>query len=164
MRKLALFLTAGLASACAHSPSIAPSPEADYVSPGRCGRALDAVAMATHPEAAEKATTGYLSCVATWETSPPPDLEGKLADALHRNVYPQTRREAKDILGKFFDAERLRSLPENRRDLVDYRTTLDAQILRAQAQRDTKFIAAAEKRAQSLRVLTQVLEAMDERE
>ncbi|MEO1228743.1 MAG: hypothetical protein AAFZ18_07560 [Myxococcota bacterium] len=165
MRKLALIIAAGLAPACTHHNQYsAPVTEAEYASPGRCGPALDAVAHATHPEAAEEATSRYLSCVATWDQNPPPDLEEKVAGALHRNVYPQTRRDAKDIIGKFFDADRLRELPENRRELVVYRETLDAQILRAQAQRDTKFVAAAEKRAQNLAVLTQVLEAMDERE
>lgn len=148
-------------SACATFSS--PPPRVD-VAPSRCGDSLEAVASATHPDAAVQAASGYLSCVATWESSPPPNMQAELSSALQRNVYPQTRREAADILARFFDASLLTELPDNRRDLAEYREVLDAQILRAQAERDTKFVAAAEKRAQSLRVLAQVLDSMNEPE
>ena len=148
----------GGATGCGHQP---PASASTTELTGRCGPRLAAVSSASNADLAIEATRTYLSCVATRERQPPADLEDRVEDALADNPYPQTQRRAREVLARFFDETKLRAIPETRAEMTDYLELLDAQILRARAERNETFAQAAEKRKQNLLVLGQVLDSVE---
>lgn len=128
-----------------------------------CDGRLDGVRTASSPSNASAGVRAYLACIATWTGAPPLNLSSSVSSALTANPYPRTRRMASMIHGRFFDRKLLKKLPETRAQLAPYLELLEAQTLRARAERDGRFIKAAENRAKNLDTLNRVLDTLEGR-
>jgi hypothetical protein len=154
-------LTALLLTAACSTPSPTHTRVAHVRYDRGCDMRLDTVRMATSPGAATESVRAYLGCVASHAGAPPMDLSRNVSTALAANPYPRTRRMASVIHGRFFDKKLLKKLPETRAQLGPYLELLEAQTLRARAERDERFIKAAENRAKSLDTLGRVLDTLE---
>lgn len=168
MRNLALTLLAfgGLSTGCATfgKPAANPAPPI-FVTPApvpemptEAELALQNVTSAPTPALVAGAIRKYLQLLVRQESQLPLDLEREIDRALGRNVYPRVQEMRHRLIARFTDAEVLRQMPDNVRELRDYLAVLEDQQLYCRAEGDERKADAIAARAKRLSRLLPLIE------
>jgi len=124
-----------------------------------CTAELDAIGAATHAEEGKDDVRSYLECVRD-EGAADPNLPAMVQAELDANPYPAVWREG-DIGAWFFDLATVKKAPESSAQLETAIARLDDQALARAAMGDIDVARAATARADKLRTLRKVIEAIE---